>query len=198
MSSWWFFLHGLKPHPIYNWRGMCKVSFQFCIWTSILLNLIRTILLSLLSLTYHIRAFPKQEKNYPPTPVAHLVLFNSHVWIPTSGWDYNMPWPTHISCVQSIWKATWSHPKMLLKCFPTPNCSEAQPETESLHGNNTHAHRSFNRDSNSCFAGSKTISWLFPKNSKQHTSWNRATPWHRGMLLGPLMFPLLHIFLKAF
>lgn len=197
MSSRWLFLHGLKPYPIYNWRGMYKVWFQFCIWRSIFLNLIRTILLSLLSLNISYKSFSKARgKLLSNTSCPSCTLFNSEVWISTSGWDYNMPCPTHISCVQSTGKVTWSHPKMLQRCFPTPNWSETQPETESLHGNNSH--RGFKRFSNSCFAGSKTVSWLFPKNSKQHTSWNRATPWHRGILLGPLMFPLLCIFQKAF
>lgn len=85
--------------------------------------------------------------------------------------------PTHISCVQSKQKVPWSDLKMLRRWKQFTQSLQKRLQLLLCWQQNH-------------------IPACFQKIARR--SWNRDTAWHRGILLGPLMFPLLCIFQKAF
>lgn len=115
-------------------RGCAKCDFNFAFEQEFCL--IRTILLSLLALDISYQGFSKE--NYSLIPAAHLVFIIVQ-------FEYCVPNRTATCYLPHI--------------FHVSNLSKRSPDpTLRCSGDGNNSHRAFKRDSNSCFAGSKTIS----------------------------------------
>lgn len=157
MSSWWLFF-SLAWNHILCITGQkyanCDFNFAF--------EQVFFLLLLLLTLDIPYKGFSTANLSSNNSSPSHI--FNSPVWILSTEQDCNMLQRTHISCVQSKQKVSWSNPKMLLRCFPIPNFSHSLRQRICMEIIHTEPSK---ETPIPAFLAAKPYPCLFPKNSKQ-------------------------------